>query len=62
MVQRLGISARGFTRILRVARTIADIEGSTEITEEIIGEAISYRSLERLSSIVYGTVSSRVSQ
>lgn len=62
MVQRLGISARGFTRILRVARTIADIEGSAEITEEIIGEAISYRSLERLSSIVYGTVPSRISQ
>lgn len=61
MVQRLGISARGFTRILRVARTIADLDGCAEITDEIVGEAISYRSLERLSSIVYGTVSARTS-
>ncbi len=55
MTQRMGLSARGYTRILRVARTIADLTGATGITEEIVAEAVSYRSLERLSSIVFGT-------
>jgi magnesium chelatase family protein len=40
---RLGWSARGFHRILRVARTVADLEGGAAITTSHLGEAIQYR-------------------
>lgn len=44
---RFKMSARGYTRILKVARTIADLEGSKDITKEHIMEAISYRTIEK---------------
>ncbi|SKA79828.1 YifB family Mg chelatase-like AAA ATPase [Desulfobaculum bizertense] len=46
-VQRLGLSARAYTRILRIARTIADIDGVASLSVVQLAEAINYRSLDR---------------
>ena len=47
MINELALSARAYDRILRVARTIADLDGLPEISMEHIYEAVGYRSLDR---------------
>lgn len=46
-IDRLGMSARAYTRILKIARTIADLEGKDRIEAAHVSEAIQYRTLDR---------------
>ena len=48
-ITRLGLSARAYHRVLKLARTIADLEGADELAPPHVREAIQYRSLDRRS-------------
>ena len=46
-MRRLGLSARAYTRVLRLARTIADLAGAGRISAEHLAEAVALRVLDR---------------
>ena len=46
-MDKLGLSARAHSRVLKIARTIADLEGNPDINEKHVAEALQYRTLDR---------------
>lgn len=51
LMDKLGLSARAYSRILKVARTIADLEGTESIEPQFLSEAASYRFLDRIEGL-----------
>jgi magnesium chelatase family protein len=49
-ISRLGLSARAYHRVLKIARTIADLDGAAEIGTAHVSEAVQYRSLDRAAA------------
>jgi magnesium chelatase family protein len=50
-VERLGLSARGYDRVRKLARTVADLGGRDAITAADVAEAVSFRALDRAPGI-----------
>ena len=48
-ITRLNLSARAYHRVLKIARTIADLAGSARIESQHVSEAVQYRTLDRNS-------------
>ena len=51
LMDKLGLSARAYSRILKVARTIADLDGAESIEPQFLSEAASYRFLDRIEGL-----------
>jgi magnesium chelatase family protein len=61
-VDRLALSARAYGKVLRVARTIADLEGSTALRPAHLAEAIGLRLLDRSAVVAGGPPRKRTAQ
>jgi magnesium chelatase family protein len=49
---KLGLSARAFHKVVKIARTIADLDGSSQIRTPHVAEALQYRCLDRINRLI----------